>query len=67
MVSEATCQAEDTKENIILGKNSSNIPCKIFLLGAQMMRQYMYEMISYMIISGMINASRGSKGEISGP
>ena len=53
VILKATGQAEDAKATIVRGKNRPDLPCNMFLLGEQMMRPYMDEMMSDMMMSGM--------------
>lgn len=53
VIIKATGQAEDAKATIVRGKNRPDLPCNMFLFGEQMMRPYMDEMMSDMMMSGM--------------
>jgi TPR repeat protein len=53
VIIKATGQAEDASATIVRGKNRPDLPCNVFLLGEQMMRPYIDEMMSDMMLSGM--------------
>lgn len=53
VVIKATGQADDAKATIVRGRNRPDLPCNMFLLGEQMMRPYMDEMMSDAMMSGM--------------
>lgn len=53
VIIKATGQADDAKATIVRGKNRPDLPCNVFLLGEQMMRPYVDEMMSDMMMSGM--------------
>lgn len=53
VIIKATGQADDATATIVRGKNRPDLPCEVFLLGEQMMRPYVDEMMSGMMISGM--------------
>ena len=53
VIIKATGQAEDAKATIVRGKNRPYLPCNMFLLGEQMMRPYMDEMMTDAMMSGM--------------
>ena len=53
VILKATGAAEDATATIVRGKNRPDLPCEVFLLGEQMMRPYVDEMMSGMMISGM--------------
>ena len=64
VILKATGEAEDATAAIVRGKNRPDLPCEVFLLGEQMMRPYMDEMMSGMMLSGMsleekIGAAKG--------
>lgn len=53
VVIKASDQADDAKATIVRGRNRPDLPCSMLLLGEQMMRPYMDEMMSDMMMSGM--------------
>ncbi len=53
VIIKATGQAEDAQATIVRGRNRPDLPCEMFLLGEQMMRPYMDEMMSDAMMSGM--------------
>jgi len=53
VIIKATDQGDDATATIVRGKNRPDLPCEVFLLGEQMVRPYMDEMMSDAMISGM--------------
>ena len=53
VILKATGQADDAEATIVRGKNRPDLPCQMFLLGEQMMRPYVDELMSDMMMSGM--------------
>ena len=53
VILKATGAAEDAKATIVRGKNRPDLPCHMRFLGEQMMRPYMDEMMSNMMMAGM--------------
>ncbi len=53
VILKATDQADDAQATIVRGKNRPDLPCNMFLLGEQMMRPYMDEMMTDAMMSSM--------------
>jgi len=69
VILKATGLAADAKATIVRGKNRPDLPCNMFLLGEQMMRPYMDEMMTDAMMSGMsleekIEAAEGGDPDI---
>ena len=69
VILKATGLAADAKATIVRGKNRPDLPCNMFLLGEQMMRPYMDEMMTNAMMSGMsleekIEAAEGGDPDI---
>lgn len=67
VIIEATEQADDAKATIVRGRNRPALPCNVFLLGEQMMRPYMDELFSDMLMGGMSPEEMISAAEAGDP
>lgn len=69
VILKATGLAADAKATIVRGKNRPDLPCNMFLLGEQMMRPYIDEIMTDAMMSGMsleekIEAAEGGDPDI---